>query len=245
MTISQFHTLFKLVSDKDGSDYWPRPRIDDFADMAQMEYFAMLIGNLKQHQPGRPVPMVVVGQNSRTNEELTPFKEKITFFVDTYDPTTAPYAVDNGVLVLPTDYQHMSAVFSVVSHPTGGTLERPVDELDDEEWPRRESSQLIPPSQMSAMYRWDGTAANGNLKIEFRPRYISGYLVYYRRPLKPNYVFTINNRVETHDASTSTDLEWGEVAAFNILVRALELAGIPQADDRLKQAMMQNKMESE
>jgi hypothetical protein len=247
MTILQSHTLFDLVADKKGSDFWSHAEKDNLLDIAQMEYFAQLIGNYKQHQPGRPVPNIAVGQNSRLSEELNPFKSKISFHADQYDPTTMPYGVEDGVLVLPSDYEHMSAIFSVVAHPTAGTLERPVDDIDDEEWAWRSSSWLIPPSQLNAMYRWNGTAANGNLQLEFRPKDISGHLIYYRRPAKPNYVFTINTttRVEAHDAGASTDLEWGEVAAFNILVRALELAGVPQADDRLKQAMMQNKMESE
>ena len=247
MTILTAHTLFDLVANKDGSDFWSHQDYDNFLDIAQIEYFAQLIGNLKQHQPGRPVPNIAVGQNSRIAEELNPFKTKIQFHTDTYDATTMPYAVDDGILVLPADYEHMSAVVSIVSHPVAGIIERPIDEIDDEEWPRRSSSSLIPPSQENGMYRWNGTAANKSLRIEFRPKDISGELHYYRRPLKPNYVFTINptTRVETHDANASTDLEWGEVAAHNILVRALELAGVPQADDRLKQAMMQNKMESE
>lgn len=247
MKIAEFHRLYKLVCDKSGSDFTSHEEVDDMANIAQKEYFAQLIGNLKQHQPGRAIPLVAIGQNSRLSEELNPFKERVSFHADTYDPATMPYGVENGVLVMPADYEHMSAVFSVVNHPTAGVLEMPVDDLDDEEWPRRASSSLIPPAQDKAIYRWHGTAANNNLQLEFRPKDISGYLVYYRTPAKPNYVYTLNptTRVETHDAAASTDLEWNETACINILIRTLQLGGIKQADQMLYQAMGLNKNQDE
>ncbi len=81
--------------------------------------------------------------------------------------------------------------------------------------------------------------------LELRPKDVSGQVSYYRTPAKPNYVYTMNGRVETHDASASTDLEWDEVATINILVRSLQLAGIKSADQLLAQTMNQNKMTEE
>jgi hypothetical protein len=248
MTIAQFHQLFKLVADKSGSDYFPHEQIDDLAHIAQMEYFGNLIGNYKQYQPGRPVPPVVVGQTSRSTTELNPFKAKIDFFAAPYDPTTAPYAVDNGILTLPADFEHISAVVSAV-YQAGSRRDRPVQELDDEEWASRVDSSLIEPTKKDAIYRFAGvrqiSANDKRHLIEFRPKDVSGHVSYYRTPAKPNYVYTLNGRVETHNASTSTDLEWGEVAAMNILVRSLQLAGIKSADQVLAQVMGQNKMSEE
>ncbi len=248
MTIAQFHQLFRLVADKSGSDYFPHEQIDQLAQVAQMEYFGMLIGNYKQYQQGRPVAQVVAGQTSRTNEELNPFKAKIDFFTAPYDPANAPYAVDNGLLRLPSDYEHMSAVVSVVFQ-NGSRRDRPVQELDDEEWANRVDSSLIVPSKKDAIYRFAGVwAVSANDKrhlLEFRPKDISGHVSYYRTPARPNYVYTLNGRVETHNAAASTDLEWGEVAATNILVRSLQLAGIKSADQLLAQVMGQNKMTEE
>lgn len=248
MTIAQFHQLFRLVADKSGSDYFPHEQIDQFAHTAQLEYFGMLIGNYKQHQPGRPVAPVVVGQTSRTNEELNPFKAKIEFFTGTYDPTTAPYAVDNGILTLPANYEHISSVISVVFQD-GSRRDRPVQELDDEEWARRVDSSLIVPTKKDAIYRFAGvrqiSANDKRHLLELRPKDISGHVSYYRTPAVPQYVYTLNGRTETHNSATSTDLEWGEVAAVNILVRSLQLAGIKSADQLLAQAMNQNKMTEE
>lgn len=253
MTIFEVDRLFKLVSDKSGSDYWPHENIMDFLHIAQLGYFSMLIGNYKQQQANRPVAPVAVGQNSRTNEELNPFKAKIAFFTMPYDPTTAPYGVTNGELALPIDYEHMSAIISLASQG-GETRERPITELDDEEWANRADSDFIVPSKLHAIYRFNGKGGTLNsidigekMKLEFRPKDVSGHLTYYRTPRKPVYSYTINTatRVETYDASTSVDLEWGEVATINILVRALQLAGVPQSDQLLLQAMTADKMTEE
>lgn len=248
MNIAQFHQLFKLVADKSGSDYFPHEQIDQLANVAQMEYYGMLLGNYKQYQQGRSVAQVVIGQTSRTNEELNPFKTKIDFFTGTYDTTTSPYAVDNGLLTLPADYEHISSAISVVFQD-GSRRDRPIQEVDDEEWANRVDSSLIVPSKKDAIYRFAGmrtiSANDKRHLLEFRPKDVSGHVSYYRTPAKPNYVYTMNGRVETHDAAASTDLEWGEVAAINILVRSLQLAGIKSADQVLAQVMGQNKMSEE
>lgn len=248
MTIAQFHQLFKLVADKSGSDYFPHEQIDQFAHISQMEYFGFLLGNYRQQQPGRPVAPVVVGQTSRSVSELNPFKSKIDFFTAPYDPVTAPYGVDNGLLTLPADYEHISAVVSAVFQ-NGSRRDRPVQELDDEEWAGRVDSSLIEPSKKDAIYRFAGvrtiSANDKRHLLEFRPKDVSGHVSYYRKPARPNYVYTLNGRVETHNASASTDLEWDEVAAVNILVRSLQLAGVKSADQLLAQVMGQNKMTEE
>lgn len=253
MTISEFHILFRLVSDKSGSDYTSHEEIDRLAHVAQLEYFSMLIGNYKQYQAGRAVAPVVVGQTSRTSSELNPFRTRIDFYSIPYNPTTFPYGVTDGILALPSNYEHMDAVMSV-SSTNGEPRVRPVQEVDNEEWAYREDSAMIVPSKVNAIYRYAGVGGtlndediDGLHKLEFRPKDISGHLWYYRTPAAPNYVYTINTttRVETHDAAASTDLEWGEVATMNILVRTLQLAGVKHADQMLYQAMTADKMQDE
>lgn len=253
MTIAEFRDLFQLVSDKSGSDYTSPEEMCNLANIAQMQYFSMLIGNVRQYQPGRAVAPVVDGQTSRTSEELSPFKTKINFFTMPYDPTTAPYGVTDGVLALPLDYEHMDAVVTLAVQ-NGSTRERPVQEIDGEEWAHRSDSSLIPPSQANAIYRYAGKGGTLNSvsigekhKLEFRPKDVSGYVSYYRTPRKPVFAYTINEstRVITQDVANSVDLEWGEVATMNILVRALQLAGIKQADQLLIQTMSADKQQDE
>jgi len=123
-----------------------------------------------------------------------------------------------------------------------------VQEVDGEEWARRADSGLIVPNKISAIYRWKGKGGTLNnnsvgerLLLEFRPKDISGRVFYYRRPRKPNYVYTLNGRVETHDPNASQNLEWSDAATINIIIRALQLAGVPQADVQLQSAMNLNK----
>jgi hypothetical protein len=251
MTIAETHRLFELIVKKTRNEYIKHEEIDDYLHMEQMRYFSTLLGNFKQYQAGRPVPPVTYGQTQRTLDELNPFKEKITFTTGAYNPVTLPYGVYDGILVLPTDYEYLESIQSVV-YKNGVTRERPVSVIDGEEWAGRADSAIMPPTKMDAIARLEGRGGTVNSfdvgtrhKIRFLPKDISGHLFYFRTPAKPEYVFTLSGRTETHDAAASQDLEWGTVAAMNILIGALQLAGIRTEDALLVQTMAQNEAKSE
>lgn len=251
MTISETHRLFELIVKKTRNEFITHEQIDDFLHIEQMRYFSMLLGNFKQYQSGRPVPPVVYGQTQRTLDELNPFKEKITFITAAYNPVTMPYGVYDGILVLPSDYEYLESIHALV-YKNGATRERPVAILDGEEWANRVDSAMMPPTKMDAIARLEGAGGVINSfdigtrnKIRFAPKDISGYLFYFRTPAKPNYVYTLSGRTEVHDATTSQNLEWGTVAAMNILIGALQLAGVRTEDALLVNSMAQNEAKSE
>lgn len=253
MTIQQFHTFFLLVVNKTSSEYWSHEDIDNFAEIAQTEYFSMLIGNYREYRPGRPVPLVISGQTNRTKEELNPFKETIEFFEAPFNPTTTPYGVTNGVLPLPENFQHMDAVTTFYQE-NGSIRERPVSIVDAEEWAYRVDSEMVAPTRRDPIVMFDGAGGTlngftiaGRQKMRIAPISTTGRVRYFRKPLKPLYSYTLDpsTMVETFDPNTSVDLEWGEVAATNILVRSLQLAGVPGADQMLYQAMTADKIQDE
>ena len=51
-------------------------------------------------------------------------------------------------------------------------------------------------------------------------------LHYLKRPTKPNFAFTQSGRVVTHDAGSSTDLDWDDMHINKVIVRALVLLGV-------------------
>lgn len=247
MTIEETHRLFELVVKKTRNEFIPHEEVDDYLHIAQMSYFADLLGNLKRY--GRQP--LVYGANQRTLDELNPFKEQVTFFTAAYNPVTTPYGVYDGVLVLPSDYEYLESIVSVVQK-NGTTRERPVSVIDGEEWANRADSAMMPPTKMDAIARMEGTGGTVNSfdvgtrhKIKFLPKDISGRLFYFRTPARPEYVYTLTGRVETHDAAASQDLEWNTVSAMNIIIRALQFAGIKTEDAMLIQAMAQEEMKNE
>lgn len=245
MTIAETHRIFSLILKKTQNEYMPHEDIDDLLHVAQMDYFANLLGNYKQYQAGRSVPTVVYGQTQRTLDELNPFKEKITFMKAPYNATTMPYGVTDGVLVLPSDYEYLDSVYGIVLK-NGDRRERGIKVVDGEEWARRLDSAMNPPSKMNTVAMLDGAGGTVNdidiedrKRLKFAPEDVSGYLYYFRTPARPEYVYTLVGRVETHDAASSTDLEWNTVSAHNIIIRALKLAGVITEDPVVLQTMSQ------
>ena len=57
-------------------------------------------------------------------------------------------------------------------------------------------------------------------------------LQYLRRPRAPEYVYTTNGEVQTHDAAASTDPEWNDEAMGEILEEAIQLLA-SNANDQL------------
>lgn len=251
MSIQDVHRIFELIVKKTRNEFLSHEQIDDFLHTAQIEYFAMLLGNYRQYQPGRPVAPVVYGMTQRTLDDLTVFKEKITFQNTPYHPGNNPYGVSDGILVLPNNYEYLESIQSL-AYANGIARERPVKIVDGEEWAWRHDSAMLPPSQYDPIAMMDGAGGvvNGfnivdRRRVRFAPKSISGYLYYFRTPAKPVYAYTLNGRVETFNANNSVDLEWNITSTMNIITRALQLAGVRTEDQMVVSAMNNEEITSE
>lgn len=251
MGIQEVHTIFELIVKKTRNEFLSHEQIDDFLHMAQVEYFSMLLGNYKQYQPGRPVAPVTYGMTQRTLDDINPFKEKLIFQNTPYDPVLNPYGVSNGILVLPDNYEYLESIQSY-AYKDGNVRERPVKIVDGEEWAWRIDSVMLPPTQYDPIAMMDGAGGviNGfdisnKKRVRFAPVSISGTLHYFRSPVKPFYSYVVVGRTETFNAGSSVDLEWNISSTMNIIIRALQLAGVRTEDSVVIQAMNNEEMTSE
>lgn len=251
MSIQDVHNLFSLIVKKTRNEFLSHEQIDEFLHMAQMEYYAMLLGNYKQYQPGRPVAPVVYGMTQRTLDDMNPFKEKVSFQNTPYNPTSNPYGVSDGILVLPDNYEYLESIQSL-AYKNGISRERPVKIVDGEEWAWRVDSVMLPPTQYDPIAMMDGAGGTVNgfdigdkRRVRFAPKSISGTLYYFRLPNKPFYAYIVVGRTETFNPNTSVDLEWNTVSTMNIIVRALQLAGVRTEDNLVVQAMNNEEMTGE
>lgn len=67
----------------------------------QKGYYEYLLGFVQQFQPGRPVPTVAVGMNSKISTDLSPFK--VESFTVAVAANIAPYPPDFRYLALMMD----------------------------------------------------------------------------------------------------------------------------------------------
>ena len=221
MIIKTVHDIFYNLLDKERSGFIPHEKADELLHLSQMSYFSFLLGNLKRYPNGN--------QHLDTNqvrERLDPFRKRVQFLNVPVDNFNEFGILPDGLLTLPSDFEAISAV---MSYDDG--KEYAIEVLDPEEWPARSSSDLLAPDVTCAIARM-----NGGNSLKFLPKDLTGYVEYYRTPKTPLFYYTLNGRVETHNASLSQDLEWNTVASMDIIKRALLLAGVKVDDTLLYQA---------
>jgi len=235
MTIKQAHDIILLVADKEQEGFLSHADIDAFLHVAQMSYFAELVGNIRQYQ--RTVPPVHDGATERVLAELNPFRQSVPFMNVGFNLTTGRYGtLPDGILVLPDDLEYNEALSALVMEGLT-SVERPIHVVTAEEWPRRASSALIPVTASDAIARHDGAGGTVNgidigarRKMRLLPASLSGWLTYLRTPKRPNFVYTVAGRVVTHDPNASQDLEWNETGVMNVIRKALIDIGVKNED---------------
>jgi hypothetical protein len=210
MDLKVFHDTVRYFLNKEQGGWISDPEIDNLADRAQMWWFVSCI------------PMY--GKNQKSTDPLSPFSAKLDF-------TTG---ID-GIITLPTDptknpcYETLPTVS--ISYYDGRTRYKPVKLLSEDEITERRDSQILAPT------------INDPVGLELQPGKIqlypeaamTGYVYYLRRPLVPVYAFTGSGRAKTYNQEDSIQLEWAESSINKILIKTLQLAGVPMNDEMLIQ----------
>lgn len=214
-------------------------KIDEALDSAQMTVFMRLFGNPKEYQARRPVPRYGAMMTQKIHDDLSMFKEVYEFNASDYDAATNTNGTGpSGVLRLPADYLHLLALLNVAyDNNLQANRTRPFDTLNEDQLAERLDSHFLAPSSTHPCAMIAGKlAVDGYRYVQFFPETgKSGKLWYLRRPAKPVYAYTVSNRVETHDAGNSTDLEWADQVVNEIMMGALSLLGINLSDMNVAQ----------
>lgn len=212
MTIKRVHDWIYFLLDKAKAGYHSHEEIDQALDSAQLDVFNEFFGNPKTFDPGRPVARVSYGEHQAVNKVLSPFKKQIDFL---------PQDTPAGLLTLPDDFVHPLGAYTIVySNALGRSLKRPVAPVNEDELIKRLESQMVPVTLT------DPIAIYNNKSMQLFPEQPqTGRLYYLRRPAVPSYVYTTTSRVETHDAGSSQDLEWDDVAVGHVVAKALVYLG--------------------
>jgi hypothetical protein len=214
--------LFELNKSIEG--YITPSEIDEMLDRAQMEEFRYLIGDERSVQAGRAVATPSYGQLMKTNADLEPFKKAFQFTSRDYTPSVSNGTGPGGIIVLPADFLYPNSIVLTSQH-------RRIKIVNENELAFILDSPVLAPTiqrPIAVLGNVGGIVNNypvQNKKIQLFPNFgNSGIVYYFSRPVKPNYVETINGRVRTYNQAESTQMEWNDVAINRVIERALKIA---------------------
>jgi len=221
MTIKEVHDSILFQLNKSQWGHVSHEDIDKALDEAQITHFTNLFSDPREFERGQdPTPRVAYGETQKVHDELAPFIEELNF-----DPTQT----HAGILEFPSDYQHLLSI-AVLKN---GQL-KPVKRVSENDYPGLLSSHILGPTSAKPI-----VIMNGRGRVQFFPEIqFTGRAYYLRRPKKPLYSYTVNNRVETFDASKSIDLEWLDTSIVVIIQEAINWLSTNLRDQWSKQSSL-------
>jgi hypothetical protein len=223
MDLKVIHDTIQFYLNKAQNEFISHGEIDLVLDRAQLAQFNDYYNNHKVYRPDNQVPVIGYGENQRINDALSPFKATYAF-VNADTP--------GGIVSLPSNYMFLIALSTTqYVNSLGRNVTNPVSVLNEEEMIYRLESQVLPVTIDDPI-----CIMNASNKIQLFPDVPqSGKVYYFRRPVAPNYVFSLSGRTETYNQAGSTQLEWREADVNNIISKALSYYGLNVSSQEIMQ----------
>jgi len=211
VNLQEAHNFLNFWINKHTGGWYSPDELDDIIDRGQMSYFSDLI--------------LKYGTSQRLRDSLSPFKESYAF-------TTGD--TPGGVITIPDNKNFLYFLDGYVTF-TDSNYTFPQREIvfpNEDERVRKLQSQIDPVTTSSPLGEWIGDGV-----IQLYPQSPNiGRLNFYRRPLKPNFVYSvISGRVIVYDSGLSQNLEWKEGDHTKVLLKSLSHMGINLREEDVMQ----------
>jgi len=205
MTVDELYILWKYCLAKNSADGYASP--EDFnltIRQGERSYLDFLLGQYQKYMPGRPQAPVSFAQNERVRTSLIPLIYSVVL----------PINSTTGIAPYPSDFEQVDAMWSVYG------FYRIRFTQQDSLWSKYHS--VIDPIASNPVYL---------LKDEGFQFYFEtigmARMSYIRDVPYMNWGYTLDsNGLPVYDPATSTQPIWADVDCLNILVRALDIAGV-------------------
>lgn len=208
MDLKLIHDIIDIYLRKEQGGFITHPEKDTVINRCQYELFEEI----------KPA----YGANQQTHDYLLPFK-KTTTFTNANTP--------GGVITLPTDYYHLSAVSLSFVDANNRTRFTGLEMVNDDELDTRRDSALTPISINYPIGVYDQ-----NKTIQVYPAApCAGTIKYLRKPLDCLYAFTGTGRNAVYNSAGSVQLEWNEPAINKIINKVLQYLGLNVQDMNTQQ----------
>lgn len=207
MNVNDLFLLWRYILGKSLQQGYGSP--DDFnllINQGSRSYAAYLLGSFQQYTPGRPVARVELGQNSVVRQRLAPIIYGYNLTIDS-----------TGYVNFPGDYLQTDAMWSIYG------MQR-IRYADQHKLVSIYNSRIDPISRYP-IYTLEDT---GFRFYPTRPyQYDQAFLHYVRECPEMRWSYTLDeNEIPVYDPITSVQPVWDSPALYEILVRALAIAGV-------------------
>ena len=160
--------------------------------------------------------------NQELKDSLSTFSTKFSFVT-----------TDNAQIQLPINplanpcYEHLLSIFVQYTDNKNKSIRyKSIKLLSEDEIAERLDSQILMPTATDPT----GEQLSAGLFQLYPKVILSGNGYYLRQPVKPVFVYTMNDRAVIYDKAASTQMEWNASSMNKVLILAIELAGVNIGD---------------
>lgn len=202
MTVDFLYKEMQDICSKNQAGYISPANFNDWINQGQLSYLDYLFGLVEQYQPGRPIPRVQLGLTQTVRQILTAFIDS---------PSTL--TVDgSGLSPYPSDFQRVDAMYTI-------DLKK-IKYVQQDSLASYLQSRISPISSKPIyLIQSDG--------FQFYPITLgSAKLSYVKTPRTIVWAFNLNpNGIPIYDSTASVDPLWYDLDCYQVLGRALRIAG--------------------
>lgn len=207
MTVDFCYQLFQDILAKNQQGYVPPEQFNRMMTQAQLSYLDFLLGDFRQYSPGRAVAQVEIGMNQIVRQRLSPFIALPSEM--TIDGT--------GYVAYPINYEQIDAMY------WGGNDGTKMERIRwvGQEYLYSTLDSVIDPVETNPIYLIT------RYGFQFYPtNLINIKISYVQRPPDIKWGYTIQNGKPIYDSINSVDPLWHDTDMFEIIARALAMAGV-------------------
>lgn len=204
MTINDVYEIVQFAAKKSNLDGYITPsEFNRIINVGMRSFMSWLLGSFQTYQPGRPIALVELGQNSVVRQRLTPSIYEYNLTVDA-----------TGFSPYPGDYLQADAMWSIYGFNR-------IRCVQQDSWYSYYNS-TIDPISANPIYRLR------DIGLFFAPESIgSAKLSYVRNPPDMRWAYTEDvNGLPVYDSINSVQPIFDDLSILDIIVRALALVGV-------------------
>lgn len=225
--LNELYEFTQDVAKKQQRGYISFGDFTTYINQCQNDHFVECFGNPNTYQQGRAKAAINASETTINRDALSPFDKSLI---------VTPDAV--GKYILPTDYRHFQAAYSIEPKnqdhceelPRGIVRWKMIKELRHFEIAQALNSVNYMPS-----YEFPNLVFGSNYLIVYPNDLGKIEFVYYSNPLPAKLAYTVVQNKQVYNATNTVELEWGEDEQRQIIKKVWSYIGMNLGDSELVQ----------
>jgi len=209
--LKDFHDIVRFFLNKEQGGWFSPEELDSMIDRAQWWFYS------DQYD--------VYSKTQKIQDSLSPFVTPFTFV-----------STSAGIVQLPIVetvkpcYEHLQSMYvQYFDNKRQIPRTNPIKIISEDELAERLESQILEPTISDPVAIQKG---KGEFQI-YPATTIAGKGSYFRRPVKPVFVYTESGRAIVYNQGLSTQLEWAGQSINKLIIKTLQLCGVNISDSMI------------